>query len=249
MMRILIVFAFLFGFLNENFSQYLEKEADVISRFRPGAGWYYSGNKPYEKGKLRKYDRLILDVVYNDWYGDREAFSSPWNSLGFNIAIFSQRVITQANTMSFAYGLSFSHYNNSSSFDLEKNTNQGTTNISNTVFGSDVISNKFTANYLEIPLELRFRTKGYKHFKWMIGGKIGYQMNAFTKLRFEEEGVKYMTKNYNFPDNNRLRYGATVRMGIRNVSLYGAFFFSELFTADESVRLTPLSLGLSFSFF
>lgn len=236
-------------FLNEGKAQYIEKEANLISRYRPGVAWYYAGNKPYKKEKLRKYDRLIVDVVFNDWYGDREVFSSPWNSMGLNIALFGQSVLTKANTVSFAYGLSFSHFNNKTYIDFQKNTVDQSTEITNFLATTNVVKNKFTANYLEVPLEFRFRTKGYHHFKWMFGGKIGYQLNTFTKQHFQEGGNTYVSKNYNFPDNNRWRYGVTARMGVRNIALYGAFYFSELFQSEESVQLTPLSIGVSISLF
>lgn len=234
-----------------NFAQYLEKEEGLVSRQKPGIGWFYSGFKPYEEGKLRKYDRFIIDLTYNDWEGDRTSFESPWYSLGVNVALMFDKVITKKNTFSIGYGLSFSHYNNKSSLIYERDFDEETTSVE--VPSAQILSSlkrqKFTANYIEAPIEFRFRTKGRKHFKFLIGGKIGYQINAFTQSVIETNNQEVKSRNYTFSDNNRLRYGATVRIGIRNFALYGAYHFSPLFENSESTQLNPIELGLSISLF
>ena len=48
-------------------SQYNSEGEDLISRFRPGSMWFYTGLRPATPEKVRKYDRLIFDVTYNDW--------------------------------------------------------------------------------------------------------------------------------------------------------------------------------------
>ena len=229
--------------------QYSVEDEGLKSRFRPGVGWFYNGGRPYEAEKLRKYDRLMIDIVYNDWPGDRDYFQSPWYSIGFNTSLMFDKVLTKSNTVSFGWGVAFSHTNNYSSGRFNRNTQDGFTFIDDFPAGEEPLRSKFSANYIEVPLEFRFKTKGYKHFKFMIGGKIGYQLNAFDKIVNKVNGVTYSTKNFNFPDRNPLRYGATVRIGIRNWSLFGAYYFSELFTDSQSVQLTPYSVGLTISLF
>ena len=247
-MRYSLVIVFM-SWITTTGAQYLEKEEGLISRFRPGIGWYYSGMKPYEETKLRKYDRFIIDVVYNDWMGDRDVFQSPWNSLGYNVSLMFDKVISAQNTFSIGYGLTFSHYNNKTEKDFVRDYSEGSTVLVDFDENIDLVRNKFTANYIELPLEFRFRTKGRKHFKFLIGGKIGYQLNSFTSQVISDEGARLNTRNYSFPDNNRLRYGATVRFGLRNYAIFAAYHFSPLFKDGESVQLNPISIGLSFSLF
>ncbi|MGB0932968.1 MAG: outer membrane beta-barrel protein [Lishizhenia sp.] len=230
-------------------SQYIEEREDLSSKRRPGVMWFYSGFRPYEKEKLRKYDRLIIDVVYNDWQGDRELFESPWYSIGLNTSLMFDIPFTKANTIGLGWGFGFSHYNNHTKTNFNRNFEENTTTLSNLDNTLDIKRSKYAANYLEIPLELRFRTKGIKHFKLLIGGKIGYQLNAYTKTVEEINDRDYKFKSFNFPDNNRLRYGATVRVGYRNFSLYGAYFFSSLFNDEQSVLLTPVNIGVSIALF
>jgi hypothetical protein len=229
--------------------QYQAENEGLYSRFRPGVAWFYSGLKPYEEGKLRKYDRLMMDIVYNDFYGDRDYFSSPWQSIGFNASLMFDVVLTQGNTMSFGWGIGYSHFSNYSKLQFTRDLINKSTLVSEFPAGTEPKSSKFGANYIEIPLELRFRTKGHSHFKFMIGGKIGYQLNAFSKETERIDGKKYSTKEYGFADSNPLRYGATVRIGIRNWAIYGAYYFSPLFTNKASADLTPISVGVTVSLF
>lgn len=251
MMRGLIyTICFLNCFLSLDLNaQWSVENEKLTSRFRPGIGWFYNGGRPYEAEKLRKYDRLMIDVVYNDWHGNRDYFQSPWQSIGFNVSLMFDKVLTKSNTVSFGWGVAFSHTNNHSPLRFNRNTQHGFTFIDDFPAGEEPLRNKFSANYIEIPLELRFKTKGYKHFKFMIGGKIGYQLNAYDKVVNKVDGITYSTKNFSYPDRNPLRYSATVRIGIRNWSIFGAYFFSELFTNSQSVRLTPYSVGLTISLF
>jgi hypothetical protein len=247
-MRYSLVIVFI-SWITFTMAQYLEKEEGLISRFRPGIGWYYSGFKPYEETKLRKYDRLIIDLVYNDWMGDRKIFQSPWNSLGYNVSLMFDKVISSQNTFSIGYGLTFSHYNNKTDKDFVRDYSEGSTLLVDFDENTDFVRNKFTANYIELPVEFRFRTKGRKHFKFLIGGKIGYQLNSFTQQVISNDGARLNSRNYSFPDINPLRYGATVRFGLRNYAVFAAYHFSPLFRDVESVHLNPISVGLSLSLF
>ena len=51
-----------------------DSEGENTSRFRPGLFWYFTGYRPAIPGKVRKYDRLIFDLTYSDWTGDRKPF-------------------------------------------------------------------------------------------------------------------------------------------------------------------------------
>ena len=54
--------------------QYDGVGGNEISRFRPGTMWFMTGFRPAIPEKVRKYDRLVFDITYNDWLGDRDPF-------------------------------------------------------------------------------------------------------------------------------------------------------------------------------
>ena len=222
---------------------------DLRSRNRPGIGWFYTGFKPLDDGGVAKYDRVLIDVVYNDWYGDRNYFESPWNSIGFNASFMFDIPFTMKNTVGLGIGLGYSYFNNKSKLKFNRNFNESTTTATKYLPKDKPHKNKLGMNYIEIPLELRFRTKGFQHFKFYIGGKIGYAVTAITKEVHKIEGKNYSTKESNFPDLNRWRYGVTARIGIRNFAVYAAYYFSPLFKSDQSIQLYPIAVGITFSLF
>lgn len=249
-MRYIIVLIISLFFLPQNIkAQYSEKDENLTTRYRPGIMWFFSGMDPYSSEKLRKYDRLIVNLTYNDWHGDQDAFKSPWNSIGVDVAFMFDIPFTKANTVGMGVGLGYSHYSNRSKLEFSRDISNNSTHISEFDSNNLPKKNLFAANYIEIPLEFRFRSKGYQHFKFMIGAKIGYRINDYAKEVYRIEGKNYKTKHYNFPDSNPLRYGVTARIGIRNWAIFGAYYFSPLFKSSDSVELYPFSLGVSVSLF
>ena len=106
-----------------------------------------------------------------------------------------------------------------------------------------------SGNSFCIPIELRIRTGGWKHFKIHLGGKIGYQANLLSKYASKVNGDRVINKRYGFPDQSQLIYSAHVRLGIRNWALYASYDFNKIFTNAKSTQLNLLQFGLSVSLF
>ena len=228
------------------FSQYDSKGDDEISRFRPGTMWFYNGLRPSKEQKVRKYDRLIVDVLYNDWTGDLKPFQVKPSSIGFGINLLFDVPLTEGNTVAFGWGLNytFSHirHDNTLLTNQKDNWSQYTESPLNTV-------SSFNFNQFSIPLELRFRKESWKHFKIHIGGKIGYIASANEKTILKDEFGKTVIKDSHFPDLNPLQYSAHIRLGLRNYALFGEYNFAPLFSNSQSTQLNVIRLGLSFSLF
>ena len=47
-----------------SFAQY-NSEPNLISRYKPGVMFHYTGLRPAEAEKAQKYDRLVFDITYN----------------------------------------------------------------------------------------------------------------------------------------------------------------------------------------
>lgn len=102
-------------------------------------------------------------------------------------------------------------------------------------------TNKFSMNYMEIPVELRLRTRGQKSFKLTIGGKIGYAYNVHTKYADEDGKIKvYRIKNI-----DPIRYGVTFRVGYNKFNLQGFYALSEIFKKGRGEPgMIPFSVGI-----
>jgi len=221
------------------------------SNYRPGLMWFYSGIRP-EKSKhddVRKYDRLIIDVTYNDWIGDNDLFENHWASIGMNTSLMFDIPLTGRNTVSLGIGVAYQYVNirhdNKLVIDDAEHTTIYTPKDKYDMFDKSI----FSGNSFSMPLELRFRTKNTKHFKFHVGGKIGYQANMLSKRVLLQDGHTERNKRFGFPDENKLLYSAHVRIGIRNWALFGSYNFNTLFSNSNSTQLNLIQLGLSVSLF
>jgi hypothetical protein len=211
--------------------------------------WFFTGYRPAEPEKVRKYDRLMFDVTYNTWNGDLKPFENKWNSIGLNTSLMFDIPITKGNTVSFGTGLSHSLFRINSSYNLF--TPDSTNTFTQHSAISTLIAEKrfLGGNSFSVPLEFRFRTKGWKHFKVHIGGKIGYQLGMYSKAVIKGVNGDVILKDHNFADVDRLIYSAHMRIGMRNWALFGSYNFNTLFSNDKSVQLNLIQVGLTISLF
>jgi hypothetical protein len=228
-----------------SFGQY-NSEGVVKSRFRPGIMWFNTGWKP---GKAERYDRLMFDVTYNDWVGDRKTFKMKGPSMGMNVNWLFDFPIAPRNMVSIGLGPSYGFYYMRHDLPIVYDSdNQLTT------FGDQEDSGLFgkrqlVGHQIALPVEFRFRTKGWRHFKVHVGGKIGYQISLNEKARYEQNDETIKEKNPTSKDANRLIYSAHVRMGMRNWAVYASYNFNPFYKNKQSTELHLLQLGLTLSVF
>lgn len=232
-----------------SFGQYDGEGRDEISRFRPGTMWFMTGLGPAKPEMVRKYDRLIFDITYNDWTGDRDPFNIAWNSIGFNVNWMFDIPLAKKNAVALGIGPSYSLQRFVHNQVLEHDSAYTYTQFSVLAELSNDWQESFNVHEFALPIELRFRTKGWKHFKVHIGGKVGYRTNIIRHAKYNDGDIKYDIRHRSLPDVNRLTYSAHVRIGMRNWALYGSYNFSPLFKSSESIQLYPLQMGLSISLF
>jgi hypothetical protein len=240
----------IFVFFVSLYSNAQKDNEDLISRYRPGTMWFFTGLRPARLEKVTKYDRLMFDVTYNSWNGrDRKPFENNWASIGFNTSLMFDIPLTKGNTISFGTGLTHSlfriQHNNLLKVDSTNTFTQFQLKDSLQTFDRSFVG----GNTLSVPLEFRFRTKKWQHFKVHIGGKIGYQLNMFSKEITEGLNGKEIDKNNGFPDVNHLVYSAHMRIGIRNWALFGSYNFNSLFSNSASSKLNLLQVGVTISLF
>lgn len=230
-------------------AQYDGEGDNEISRFRPGTMWFMTGFGPAKPEKVRKYDRLIFDITYNDWTGDRDPFNVNWNSIGFNTNWMFDIPLAKKNVVALGIGPSYSLQRFVHNEVVEHDSLNTYTQFSDQLDLAQDWQESFHVHEFSLPIELRFRTKGWKHFKFHIGGKIGYRTNIVRRAKFNDGDVKYDLRYRSLPDINHLSYSAHVRIGMRNWALFGSYNFSPLFKSSESVELYPIQMGLSISLF
>jgi hypothetical protein len=230
-------------------AQYDSEGANEISRFKPGTLWYLDGWQPTKTDKIRKYDRLIFDVTYNTWNGDKKLFSNSWNSIGINSNLYFDIPLNANNTISVGTGIGHQFYRLQYNGLIKSDPSGTFTQMNDSLTTYTFDKRFFGGNNIYVPIELRFRSKGWKHFKFHIGGKIGYQLGLYNKTISKTAEGKDIFINRGFPDITRLTYGAHLRIGYRNWSLYGAYHLNTIFKNANSPKLNLLQIGISISLF
>jgi len=106
---------------------------------------------------------------------------------------------------------------------------------------------KVNCNYVEMPLELRFRIKDA--WKIGVGVKIGILVNAKTKfVGNNDDGLRIREKLCYINNVERYTYTATLRVGYKWVSAYAAMQLLPVFeVGHEAPYILPLSVGVSFA--
>jgi hypothetical protein len=194
-------------------------QSEKQSQERPGLFWYYSGLRPFNDIDRKKYDRVIVDLTYNDWIGENGPFQNNWNSIGFSASINKDIQLKSTERVSFGIGFGYAYLNHKTprvfyltSFDAVQ--------AAISPPSDSVLSSFLTVHQFYVPLELRLRSIGWKHKKLIIGARLGIQprMNFSSYRKFEAE-VSY--SEVKLRDEYNWFYVSTyVRLGFRNWSLF-----------------------------
>jgi len=234
MNRIFQIFSFLFLSLF-CFSQTPKKETTT---------------KPKGEGEfdLKKYkgepgDRMIIEINRTSWTGAPSNIRPNWRSLGLNFAFMFDKPIGRSS-FSFGYGLGIFSHNYHSNADFIYKLDSTNTTVT-TVLQPKTIpykTNSYNEKILEIPLEIRFRSKTDRKFKMELGFKGGYVINDFRKMVDGDGKIRV----YNTQNINHLRYGVNFRIGVEQICLTACYYVSEVFQKDKGVNgINMFSFGIA----
>lgn len=119
----------------------------------------------------------------------------------------------------------------------------------------NVRKSKLATTYLDIPIELRWRSLKYdakRSLKVAVGGKIGILLDSHTKIKYDGiDEKKTVKRKENFGLNN-FRYGAYAKVGYGNFYVFYYHSLSTLFNGADGPGATeayPIMFGLSLSVF
>jgi hypothetical protein len=239
-------------FINQCFSLVGQDENDSIdvkSRHRPGVMWYYTGVKPAQTEKVRKYDRLIVDLVHSTFQPKPKSIPFYLGSIGVSTNLLFDVPLTKGNTVSLGIGFNHSYFKIRHNKILVRNIPQRTTTLKEKDSTFQFSKNTLCGNSFSIPIELRFRNPSWRHFKLHLGGKVGVQANLFSRRVLYPHFERQIIKSYYFPDIQRFFYSAHLRLGFKTWALYGNYQITPLFYNKKSTPIHLFQVGLSVSIF
>lgn len=204
-------------------------------------------------------DRFIFDVHWDGWLNDVDSPAVNVGAFSRGVGLhfyydipFSKNSEKDSTMFSFAPGIGYScsNYNNKVQFIADST---GFVNVVPFDASIDPKRNKIVLNYIEIPLEFRFRSIGNngKSFKIAAGFKGAYMFSSHTTYVGPEsatnlgEEVKY--KTYRIKSLNSIQYGPTFRVGYGNINLQAYYGLNSIFEEALGPSGNPLVIGISFN--
>jgi len=192
---------------------------------------------PQKKIAERK-DRIGFDVNYDAWLNAPKGIKQKIQSPGVNFYLMWDYPFGYG-PMSVAFGLGLSSHNVHSNGQITYTIDGKYTSMEPII--TPYKKNKLSCNYIEIPIELRIRTKGESSFKLAIGAKIGYAYNIHTKV-IDNDGKR---KIYDIKNIEPLRYGPVFRIGYNKFNVNAFYSLSPLFKKGKGEPyIVQYSVGL-----
>ncbi len=113
----------------------------------------------------------------------------------------------------------------------------------------DFKKNRFSSQYLRIPLSFQLRTKDDRKgdkFNFVFGPEVGFLLNGKVKQVSNENGKDKFKDDYNL---NPFRYGAFARLGYGGTGVYVKYYGNDVFADGQGPKdFRNLSFGLMFGF-
>ncbi len=199
-----------------------------------------------------KFDRIAVDFNWDSWLNTPENIKTGNYSIGVNAYWYKDIPLNPRSTVALAIGLGVGSHNvhHNGQFLTLDSAGTSFTGLYPLPKETTWRKNKYTATYLDLPLELRFRNMyiesrrkdaGYRTFRFYPGFKFGVLVNDHTKWR--DDNIKY--KIYNLKNTNWFRYGVTARLAFGKIAFTGYYSLTPLFQKGKGEQLTFYSLGIS----
>jgi len=188
-------------------------------------------------------DKLVFELTNDMWLDMPDGVKLRGFSPGFKGYFFTDYTFGRESNFSFAwgFGVSFDNVHSNAVLVQEEFPNGELGEQTLTPFPEEYEyeKNKFVTTYLELPIELRFITKGRSPFKFAAGFRVGYLLSDYQKI-IDTDGKR---KYYDFNDVTTWRYGVSARIGVGKIQLSG--FYSLVPLIEGSDTTIPVSVGIA----
>jgi hypothetical protein len=208
--------------------------------------------RPKPLAKERTFLAYDFNFLSNSGSGIKTA---PIRSGGITAAVFYDKPLGRS-PISLAIGLGFSSFNIHSKSALAKDSvGSYFVKYSDSV-SSNIKRNKLSLNYLEIPIEIRFRSKPNtknQSVKFAIGFKVGYLIQSHWKYKGDDLSTPVKDvikiKTFDIPNISPFRYGITARVGFGMFNVYGFYSLQGIFNNNKlshgQPNSQPLTIGIA----
>jgi len=200
-------------------------------------------------------DQIYITATYNLVVNKHDSITQGGFSNGMLIGYIRDIPLNEQRNFGLGLGINYNigHvYQNIAIRTLD----DGSTDIQR-MKNNEYLRNKFSVSYVEVPLEIRYRTSTIdKHsfFRAYLGFKIGYKLRSYSKIKTKLTEISY----YNQPEFRDWKYGIYLNIGYSSWNFHIDYTLSKIFKDgtyakphDPTQSLIPmdmnaLNFGLTF---
>lgn len=193
-------------------------------------------------GDYFKNDRLLFDFYAPQWLNTTQGVQVD-PSFSFAIAYGSDIQIKKSRfSLFYGLGYDFHQINHNVNFKNSFLNGPNGRDIGLSILNIPFELNRLSTQFIEIPLEFRFRTQTKNPFRIYLGTKVGYMVKSKYRLTevnkndFERVGLNEL---------ERWKYGVTARIGYGLFNVYAYYGLNALTNYGSEPNFNQLSLGLT----
>lgn len=186
-----------------------------------------------------------LDVFTDMWVNTPANISVRTVNPSANTYLTYNMNIAKSKTLTFGIGLGIGNHNMYSSNGIIENVKADTIKYVSVAQGLKMKRSKLSVTYVEVPLELRFKSKS--GFKISLGFKLGYLIDSKEKYvgNTTANSQIQIIKRKKLSQLNSFSYSPTLRIGYKSFNLYFSYALGSVFRVDHGPQLHPMSLGIT----
>lgn len=176
---------------------------------------------------LYREDQFYISIAYNLVRNSPRGFSQNSFSLGLSAGILRDIPLNDKRTFAIAPGIGYTYNSFRQNMKIEE-----IDGIANYSISSDFEKNKLETHYLDIPIEVRWRTstpESHKFWRIYSGFKFSYLLYSKSVYTGSTEKIKV----FNNSDLNKFQYGPYVGIGYNTFNAYAYYGLNPLFKSGE----------------
>lgn len=191
-------------------------------------------------GDYYKSDRILFDFYTSQWV-NKPAVISTELSLSFTCS-WGRDIQYKKTNFSWFYGLGydFTKINHNANLKPRSTFQESPREVGLRVIRVPYKINRLTSQYIECPIELRYRTQTKQPFRFYVGGKVGLMTNARYQL---QNGENYQRNNIS--ELQKFKYGMTLRVGYGLFNVFAYYGLNGLIHPENQRGVNQLSFGIS----